>query len=138
MPADLIFVSTPTYLWEYNSQPDPNLGGATPNLWQGRALGGGSAVNAMTYCRGSESVFDQWAQTSGNSGLQWSNILNDFRATTHYTNQPADYQQTVNTGVYGDGPIEVSRASMVDLMDRPFAEAYEQSFGLKEVDQVSI
>ena len=78
------YIEVLPYLSEYNSQPDPNLGGQTPNLWQGRVFGGGSAVNAMLYCRGASSVFDEWADISGNDGLAWNSLLQDFKATAHY------------------------------------------------------
>ncbi len=121
-------------MWQYNSQPDPNLGGQTPNLWQGRVFGGGTATNAMLYCRGASSVFDEWAKISGNNGLAWNSLLQDFKATSHYTYQPADYSQVVNTSVYGNGPLEVSRSSGLTGFDMPFANALESALGLEQVD----
>ena len=122
------------YISQFNSQPDPNLGGLSPNLWQGRALGGGTAVNAMLYCRGAASVFDEWAQISGNDGLAWKSLLDDFKATSHYTFQPSEYDQVVNTSVYGDGPLEVSRSSGLTGFDLPFASAIESALRLPQVD----
>ena len=122
------------YISNYNSQPDPNLGGLAPNLWQGRVFGGGSAVNAMLYCRGASSVFDEWATISGNPGLAWNSLLNDFKATTHYTFQPADYTQLVNTNNFGNGPLEVSRSSGLTGFDLPFASALESTLGLQQKD----
>src|SRR5689334_15856244 len=84
------FFSSQQWFWNYSTQPEPNLGGLTPNLWQGRILGGGSGVNAMLYCRGSASVFDEWAELSGNPGLTWEALLEDFKETTHYTSDPAE------------------------------------------------
>jgi choline dehydrogenase len=121
-------------VWQYNSEPDPNLGGVAPNLWQGRVFGGGSAVNAMVYCRGSSSVFDEWAEISGNTGLAWNSLLDDFKATSHYTYQPANYTQVVNTSVYGTGPLEVSRSSFLTGFDIPFANAMQSELGLQQVD----
>ncbi|KAL8718837.1 MAG: hypothetical protein Q9225_004082 [Loekoesia sp. 1 TL-2023] len=128
------FIEVLPYLSLYDSQPDPNLGGLTPNLWQGKVLGGGSATNGMLYCRGSSSVFDEWARISGNPGLAWNSLLNDFRATSHYTFQPADYQQIVNTNGFGNGPLEVSRTSGLTGFDLPFATALQSTLGLKEQD----
>ncbi|KAJ0107117.1 hypothetical protein J7T55_014647 [Diaporthe amygdali] len=135
-------INTPGYLmnvadfmFQYNSQPDDNLGGLTPNLWQGRALGGGSAVNAMGYCRGSASVFDEWAAISGNPGLAWSSILDDYRATTHYTQQPANYEEPIdNMSVFGDGPVELSRQSGLAGTELPFAHAWQNQANLSMMD----
>lgn len=132
VPAFLIDVEP--YLWPYNSQPDPNLGGIAPELWQGRIFGGGTAVNAMLYCRGSASVFDEWAKISGNEGLAWKSLLNDFKATTHYTYQPADYAEYVDTSVYGNGPLEVSRESGLTGLELPFARALQSTLKLPQVD----
>ena len=60
LPAPAIFFeATYEYNWPYFSQPDPNLGGVAPDIIQGRMVGGGTGVNAMLYCRGSASVFDE-------------------------------------------------------------------------------
>lgn len=88
----------------------------------------------MLYCRGASSVFDEWAKISGNDGLAWDSLLHDFRATAHYTFQPADYNQVVNTSVYGDGPLEVSRSSGQTGFETPFANACESELHLPEVD----
>ncbi|OJJ77427.1 hypothetical protein ASPBRDRAFT_190734 [Aspergillus brasiliensis CBS 101740] len=134
-------INTPAYyplisgsFWEYSSQPDPNLDGQAPTLQQGRVLGGGTAVNGMAYCRGSASLFDEWAQRSGNPGLAWNSLREDFKATSHYTPQPANYPQVVNTSNYGQGPLEVSRAPTGTGFDEPFAQALESSLNVHEVD----
>ena len=88
----------------------------------------------MAYCRGAASVFDEWAQVSGNPGLAWKSLLDDFKAVSHYTFQPASYEQFVNTSVYGDGPLEVSRASSLTGFDLPFESALQSILGLHEVD----
>lgn len=128
------YIEIQEYFWNYTSQPDPNLGGQAPGLTQGRVFGGGTAVNGMAYCRGAASVFDEWAELSGNPGLAWRSLLEDFKATSHYTYQPANYSEFVNTTVYGDGPLEVSRASGLTGFDLPFAKAVESALGLKEID----
>ncbi|KAK2767078.1 hypothetical protein FQN54_006397 [Arachnomyces sp. PD_36] len=129
-----IFYQTMPLLWDYYSEPEEILGGATPNLWQGKVLGGGTAVNAMVYTRGAASVYDEWAEISGNDGLAWASILDDFRAVSHYTEQPADYELTVDTSVYGDGPLEVTGTSALTGFDQPFTSALQAQLGLEETD----
>ncbi|EFR05233.1 choline dehydrogenase [Nannizzia gypsea CBS 118893] len=123
------------YFWNYTSQPDVNLGGRAPGLRQGRGFGGGSAVNGMAYCRGAASVFDEWAAVSKNPNLAWGSLIEDFKATTHYTHQPADYELFVNTTGYGDGPLEVSRMSGLTGFEAPFVKAVERGLNMGEVDQ---
>ncbi|KAH8786005.1 putative glucose-methanol-choline oxidoreductase [Diaporthe sp. PMI_573] len=121
--------------WNYTAAPDPNLGGLTTNLAQGWGLGGGTAVNGMAYCRGASSVFDAWAEVSGNSGLAWNSILQDFLEVSHYTETfDADYEQVVNETAYGNGEIEVSRTSGVGGFEEPFSTAVEAELGLQQAD----
>ena len=96
------------YTWNYTCQPNANLGGLAPDLHQGRGFGGGSAVNYMGACRGAPSVFDEWANVSGDDGLRWENFLNDYKSTVHYTEETLDYDPRINTSVYGDGPLELT------------------------------
>ncbi|KAF2201579.1 putative glucose-methanol-choline oxidoreductase [Delitschia confertaspora ATCC 74209] len=124
----------PQYFWNFSSQPDPNLGNNSPEMRQGRLYGGGSGVNGQAYCRGSASVFDEWAKLSGNSGLAWPSMLESFKATSHYSLQSADYEKFTNTSVFGYGPLEVSRTSGLTGFEIPFANALKLGFGLKEID----
>jgi choline dehydrogenase len=103
-------------------------------LAQGKVSGGGTAVNAMAYCRGASSVFDDWATISGNQGLAWDSLLEDFEATTHYTYQSADYEEVVNTTTYGTGPLEISRPSELTGFEPGFMDAIESALGIQQVD----
>ncbi|KAH7303305.1 choline dehydrogenase [Stachybotrys elegans] len=135
-PAD--FINTGEYMWPYSAQPDPNLGGQTPNIVQGRALGGGSACNAMLYCRGSASVFDEWAQISGNEGLRWSSMLDAFKATTHWQDGvDIDYVQPINTSMVGHGPLEITRQRELLTLDKPFADMLQSTLNLTQIDFLS-
>jgi choline dehydrogenase len=88
----------------------------------------------MAYCRGSASLFDEWAELSGNPGLAWHSLLEDFKETSQYVYEPAAFGNLVNTTVFGAGPLEASRASGDTGFDLPFAEALQSSLGLQEVD----
>jgi choline dehydrogenase len=125
-------------MWLYLAQADPNLNGQTPNLVQGKCLGGGSGVNAMLYCRGAASVFDEWAEISGNKGLRWDSMLESFKATTHWTDEPSiNYKQPINTSAFGNGPLEISRQRELLTFDNPFADKLAAQFNLPEIDFAS-
>ncbi|KAI4598809.1 hypothetical protein KJ359_002702 [Pestalotiopsis sp. 9143b] len=120
--------------WAYYSQPDENLGGLAPNLLQGSMLGGGTGVNLMGYCRGAASVFDEWAEVSGNQGLAWNSLLENFKATSRWVAQEGlEYEQVVNTTVFGDGPIEVSQQSFLTGLEVPFAQVLQDELDLPQV-----
>ncbi|KAI7723561.1 hypothetical protein KC322_g840, partial [Hortaea werneckii] len=138
VPALAPFNSIPTpnqFFWNFTSQPDPNLAGRTPVLNQGRTWGGGSAVNYMEYCRGAPSVFDEWADLSGDEELRWEALVEDFRATTHWAPGASDqYDQLVDLDAYGDGPLEVSRFATTGGFDPYFFEALKEGLDLPEID----
>ena len=110
-------------VWNYYVTPQKALAGNTPHLAQGFGYGGGTSVNYMNYSewstdatgalrehhtdaeadRGDRSVFDDWARISGNDGLKWENLFNDFKATTQlHTDSSGDFQQ----GMYGHLGLE--------------------------------
>jgi choline dehydrogenase-like flavoprotein len=101
-------------------------------------VGGGSGINAMLYCRGSASVFDEWAQLSGNKGLGWASMFQAFKATSHWTDESdITYSQPMNTSSFGNGPLEVSRQRELFPLDTPFISTLADKFHLPEIDFVS-
>lgn len=132
-PAYFPFIADP--LWNYTVQPEANLAGNAPGIPQGRVLGGGTAVNGMAYCRGAASVFDEWATLSGNPGLAWNSLLQDFHEVSRYKDPPtAEYEQFINLTAYGDGPLEVSRSSGLTGFEVPFVSTVERKLDLRQVD----
>jgi choline dehydrogenase-like flavoprotein len=82
MPAGYMkYLAKDTFLEMHHTVPQPQLGGRGPIVPQARALGGGSAVNAMVYMRGQKDDYDGWAAGLGN-GSEWSyaDVLPHFKA----------------------------------------------------------
>ena len=72
MPAGYMrYLAREDFLEMHQSVPQKQLGGRAPIVPVGRALGGGSAVNAMVYMRGQKEDYDGWAADLGN-GTEWS------------------------------------------------------------------
>ncbi|KAF3763011.1 putative glucose-methanol-choline oxidoreductase [Cryphonectria parasitica EP155] len=135
-PAE--FFATSNYMWRYATQPDAGLGGLSANLFQGKAFGGGTAVNAMLYARGAASVYDDWAEISGNEGLGWDSMLEAFKATTQWQVAPeANYSQAINVSMFGDGPLAISRQRKLLTFDEPFSNEVQTTFDLNQIDFVS-
>ncbi|POS78509.1 glucose-methanol-choline oxidoreductase [Diaporthe helianthi] len=123
------------HAWNYTSQPDPNLNGRTPPLDQGRGFGGGSAINYLGHCRGAASVFNEWADIAGDDGLRWNNLLEHFRAVSHYNQMPDQtFNPPVNHSVYGDGPIELTMRNNDLGIETAAMLAYASTLGLPLVD----
>lgn len=133
-PGEAYSTWTTQYAWNYSSTPQPTLNGAAPALQQGHALGGGSAINIMAYCRGAPSVFDQWAEESGDPGLKWENLFNDFKATVHYENTTTGPQDHLNASAYGDGPLAVTSEIIENGFTNHFHNALASGLGLQDRD----
>lgn len=72
MPAGYMkYLARDDFLEMHHTVPQPRLGGRGPIVPVARALGGGSAVNAMVYMRGQREDYDGWAAWLGN-GAEWS------------------------------------------------------------------
>lgn len=64
--------------WSYGTLPQPGLNGRQLTYNQGRCLGGSSAINGLTYGRGSSSIYDLWGSL-GNQGWSWEEVLPYFK-----------------------------------------------------------
>ncbi|MBN9308708.1 GMC family oxidoreductase [Devosia sp.] len=85
MPAGYMkYLARDTFLEMHRTVPQPQLGGRAPIVPVAKALGGGSAVNAMVYMRGQQEDYDGWAAGLGNTG-EWSyaDLLPHWTALEH-------------------------------------------------------
>ncbi|MBX5090818.1 GMC family oxidoreductase [Rhizobium lentis] len=65
------YLARDDFLEMHHTAPQPLLGGRGPIVPVAKALGGGSAVNAMVYMRGQKEDYDGWAAYLGNE-REWS------------------------------------------------------------------
>ncbi|MDB5529112.1 MAG: sorbosone dehydrogenase [Devosia sp.] len=85
------FLARDDFLEMHHTVPQPQLGGRGPIVPVAKALGGGSAVNAMVYMRGQREDYDGWAAYLGND-TEWSyaDMLPHFKgieANTKFNNE---------------------------------------------------
>ena len=69
------------FVWPYKTAPQTSLDGEPRALQQGKGLGGGSSVNAMTYVRGQPRDYDAWQEAVGDTGAwawAWADMLPHF------------------------------------------------------------
>jgi choline dehydrogenase len=80
------FLAREDFLEMHHTVPQPQLGGRGPIVPVAKALGGGSAVNAMVYMRGQREDYDGWAAHLGNTN-EWSyaDMLPHFKGIEHNT-----------------------------------------------------
>ena len=77
MPLGAHLMRYPQLNWGYMSEPIPALGRPLPAP-RGKAVGGSSHVNAMTYSRGHPKDYDQWRQM-GCEGWSYAEVLPYFK-----------------------------------------------------------
>ncbi|KAL8940590.1 MAG: hypothetical protein Q9216_002735 [Gyalolechia sp. 2 TL-2023] len=66
------------YDWQFETIPQPGLGGRKLPWNRGKVLGGSSAMNFMMWCRGNKGDYDAWEKL-GNKGWGWEGMLPYFK-----------------------------------------------------------
>lgn len=103
--------------WQFESEPEPGLGGRTLGIPRGRTLGGTSSVNAMIAIRGNRRDFDDWA-AMGLTGWGFADVLPYFRRLERHWRGADEWHG-------GDGPVCISRMEGPDLLWEPLLAAAE-------------
>jgi len=105
----------PGFIWNYRSEPEPNLNGRTLWLPRGRLLGGTSSINGMFYMRGHSSDFDGW-RARGCEGWAYRDVLPYFRRMETSWRGPSEY--------HGDrGPLSVVPIDTRRLLHEPLMQS---------------
>ncbi|KAL7932466.1 GMC oxidoreductase [Trichoderma chlorosporum] len=100
--------------WKFRTTPQAGLGGRRDNWTRGKALGGSSAINFLTWMRASREDYDAW-ETLGNRGWGWEGLLPYFKKSETF-HPPSDSLRQeedlrYDPEAFGDsGPIHISYA----------------------------
>ncbi|KUI71888.1 Oxygen-dependent choline dehydrogenase [Cytospora mali] len=117
--------------WQYESVPQPGLGGRVIREPQGKALGGSSAINGQAFIAPAQADIDAWAKL-GNPGWDWAGLKPSYKKS--YTLIPPSDQATLDhLGVdwidneeHGtSGPIKVS---FPGIIQNPLCKAWIDAF----------
>jgi choline dehydrogenase len=116
--------------WDYDTHPETACDGRRVYLPQARVLGGGSAVNGMTYVRGNRRDYDDWQLR----GWSYDELLPYFRRSEDNERGADDYH-----GV--GGPLRVSNGRSHNLTGLAFLEAadavgYQRNADFNGADQL--
>jgi choline dehydrogenase len=87
--------------WQYQTEPEANLDGRRIAWPRGRAHGGSSAINAMSYARGHRHGYDEWAEATGSSAWSYRALLPLFLKSERNSRGRSEYHS-------GDGPWVVA------------------------------
>ncbi|MBY8828810.1 GMC family oxidoreductase [Hephaestia mangrovi] len=109
---------TPATNYQFETVPQPGLGGRRGYQPRGKGMGGSSAINAMLYIRGNPWDYDNW-QRLGASGWGWRDVLPYFIRSEH-NERGGDAYHGAN------GPLWVSDQKWANQGGRDFIEAGRQ------------
>ncbi|KAI0405350.1 GMC oxidoreductase [Xylaria palmicola] len=70
--------------WQYSTTPQPAAGNRTIPWHAGKAIGGTSTINGMTYIRGDKAQFDAWEEL-GNEGWNFDSLYPYFKKAERFT-----------------------------------------------------
>lgn len=113
--AFLKVANNPRGTWQYQSEPEPGLGGRRLDIPRGRTLGGSSAINAMIYIRGNARDYDLWRQ-QGCDGWSYADVLPYFRRLENHWRGEGLYHGA-------GGPVDVTPVDFPDMQFDAIREA---------------
>ncbi len=68
--------------WRYMTEPSTALNGRSIPMPMGKALGGGSSINAMVWARGHRNDFERWAKAAQDPKWGYDHVLGIYRPAT--------------------------------------------------------
>jgi choline dehydrogenase len=80
MPAALAFpIGSRFYDWQYESEPEPFMGGRRIYHARGKVLGGSSSINGQIFQRGNPLDYERWAADPGMATWDYARCLPYFK-----------------------------------------------------------
>ena len=94
--------------WQFESEPEPALGGRRLGIPRGRTLGGTSSINAMIAVRGNRADFDDWAARQL-PGWSYEEVLPYFRKSENHWLGATEHHGS-------GGPVTITRMEHADIL----------------------
>ncbi|HLS19150.1 MAG TPA: choline dehydrogenase, partial [Paracoccaceae bacterium] len=124
MPGALSYpMNLRRYTWDFQTEPEPHLGGRVLGVPRGRVIGGSSSINGMVYVRGHAHDFDHWAEEEGATGWAYADVAPYFERMEHW--HGPDREESEWRG--RSGPLHVTRGSWDSPLNAAFIEAGRQA-----------
>jgi choline dehydrogenase len=109
----------PKITWQFETEPQVELGGRRLPWPRGKVLGGSSSINGLIYIRGQRQDFDLWRQL-GNTGWSYEDVLPYFRRAE---NQERGADEHHGAG----GPLDVTDLRARHELHDAFMAAAEEA-----------
>ena len=118
----------PRLNWGFHSEAQPALNGRVDYWPRGRVVGGSGSINAMVYCRGLPSDFNDW-EAAGATGWNWDTVEARFDQIETHVRPDGSTE--------GNGPLYVSDVRrQIHPLNRHFFEGLTQS-QLPQTDNIN-
>lgn len=101
--------------WNYTTIPLIGLNNRSIGVPRGFVLGGTSSINRLVWNRGSNDVWDNWANLTNDQGWSW-NSVEPFYLKSFYSISPPETPA-------GHGPIQVSVSGYITEVDKAVISA---------------
>ncbi|BCX03649.1 MAG: choline dehydrogenase [Candidatus Roseilinea sp.] len=121
MPAALAYpIGNRFYDWQYESEPEPFMGGRRIYHARGKVLGGSSSINGMIFQRGNPLDYEKWARDPGMAHWDYAHCLPYFKRMETCLAGANEWR--------GDkGPLVLERGPAESPLFKAFFEAVQQA-----------
>ncbi|ORY68370.1 uncharacterized protein BCR38DRAFT_335708 [Pseudomassariella vexata] len=128
-PLDYLAAFNTSIDWQYDIPAQPGAGGREMMYHAGKAIGGTSTINGMTYIRGDKPEIDVW-EALGSEGWNWENLWPYYKKVEDLT-PPTEEQVAVGASYVSefhgrDGLLKTGFP--YELMNGSFHETARQSW----------
>ena len=129
MPTALsIPMNNPKYIWAYESEAEPALGGRRLHTPRGKVLGGSSSINGMVYIRGNPLDFERWEE-EGARGWSYADVLPYFK-------KAEDREEGADAYRGSGGPLKTRYGALKNPLHAAWLQAAQQA-GYPPTDDVN-
>lgn len=124
-PVDFFLESnfSTTVDWDYLTEPQRGGANRTLQFHAGKAIGGTSAINGMTYIRADEAEIDAW-EALGSEGWNWETLLPYYKKVERYT-RPTEAQVAEGASYEAEFHGEHGNLHVGNLYTMPNASFHE-------------
>jgi choline dehydrogenase len=74
--------------WNFGAERSPGVNNRSIVQAMGKALGGGTSINAMVWARGHKNDFDHWAKEAGDDAWDYQHVLDIYRRIEDWRGAP--------------------------------------------------
>jgi choline dehydrogenase len=92
--------------WGFTALPNPHVKSRAVASNMGKALGGGSSINAMIWARGHKSDWDYFAAEAGDPAWNYKSVLSIYREIENWHGKPDPARRGQNGLLYIAPPIQ--------------------------------